>query len=118
MHFSELVKADMISKKLNMILGMKRGGVFGLDLPRAAAVNEYTMNAGTSLKWLEEWVIWDGAFRQYVRQLRKEGRPLVVMGSLNVGEGGDVMRTQCRDWQALVRQNDRGLRISETGGIF
>lgn len=64
--------------------GDQEGRVVGVEYPGAAVVNVYTMNAGAEFKRLDKRLTWDSAFRTYIRNLRREGKPVVVLGDLNV----------------------------------
>lgn len=71
--------------------GDLEGRVVGVEYPGAAVVNVYTMNAGAEFKRLDKRLTWDSAFRSYIRNLRREGKPVVVLGDLNVArEEADV----------------------------
>lgn len=64
--------------------GDLEGRVVGMEYPGAIVVNVYTMNAGQKFKRLDKRMTWDSAFRRYIRNLRREGKPVVVLGDLNV----------------------------------
>lgn len=47
-------------------------------------VNVYAVNSGVGLNRLPVRLSWDAAFRKYVRLLRSLGKPVLVVGDLNV----------------------------------
>ena len=47
-------------------------------------VNVYTPNSGEAMKRLNYRAEWDAAFRNYVAELGRHGRPVIITGDLNV----------------------------------
>lgn len=68
--------------------GDAEGRMVEITLPGLVVVNVYTMNAGSGLKRLSERMTWDSAFRRYIRVLRRGGKPVLVLGDLNVARTG------------------------------
>lgn len=64
--------------------GDPEGRIVGLEYPGAIVVNVYTMNAGQQFKRLDKRMTWDSAFRTYIHTLRQDGKPVIVLGDLNV----------------------------------
>lgn len=64
--------------------GNDEGRLVSLEFPGVWLINVYTMNSGTELKRLENRLVWDSAFRKLIRRVRRLGKPVIVMGDLNV----------------------------------
>ena len=55
-----------------------------LEYPEFFLVNVYTPNAQNELKRLSYRMSWDEAFRNYLKSLESEGKPVLLCGDLNV----------------------------------
>lgn len=83
--------SPLMQREINHRIGDQEGRFIMLEYPGVYVVNVYTMNAGTGLKRLETRMSWDSAFRKVIRNLREQGKPVVVVGDLNVArEAADV----------------------------
>lgn len=88
------------SYAMQRVIGHDVGDLEGrhimIELPGAYVVCVYTMNAGADLKRLDTRMEWDSVFRRHVRNLRSMGKPVIVLGDLNVARGVlDVHDEQC-----------------------
>ena len=60
------------------------GRVITAEFPDFQLVNVYTPNAQNELRRLDYRLAWDEAFRNYLGELEKSGKPVVFCGDLNV----------------------------------
>jgi exodeoxyribonuclease III len=60
------------------------GRVVTATFEDAVVVTVYTPNSGQELKRLDYRQEWDAAFADYVQQLAKGGKPVIICGDLNV----------------------------------
>lgn len=79
-------------------VGDDEGRIIILEYPGAYVVNVYTVNSGENLRRLPVRMSWDVAFRRCIRKLRENGKPIVIVGDLNVAQHNmdvfDPKRTQ------------------------
>lgn len=100
-------RCQLMQRQVNHPTGDEEGRMIMLEFPGVYVVNVYTMNSGTGLKRLDTRMTWDAAFRRLIRELRKEGKPVVVLGDLNVArEERDV-------WDAKSVKDKAGFSDSE-----
>ena len=64
--------------------GDREGRVITLEFPDFFLVTVYTPNAKNELARLPYRMEWDIAFRQYLKSLESEGKPVIASGDLNV----------------------------------
>lgn len=64
--------------------GDREGRVLMVEYPGMFLVNVYTVNSGNLLRRLPVRLTWDMAFRRFIRYLRDMGKPVMVVGDLNV----------------------------------
>lgn len=75
---------DGVFRSIGHSAGDAEGRVTTIRLPNLFVVCVYTMNSGLGLKRLAQRLSWDMAFRRHIRRLRLLGKPVVVLGDLNV----------------------------------
>lgn len=71
-------------RSINHEVGDMEGRMVLLQFPGVYVINVYTMNSGTELRRLDMRMSWDSAFRKMIRQVREDGKPIMVLGDLNV----------------------------------
>jgi exodeoxyribonuclease-3 len=64
--------------------GDAEGRVITLEYPSYFLVTVYTPNSKNELARLPYRMIWDEAFRTYLKDLESEGKPVITCGDLNV----------------------------------
>lgn len=89
-------------------IGDSEGRILVFEFPGAYVVNVYTVNAGAELRRLPVRLSWDMAFRRCIRQLREAGKPVIVVGDLNVAHHDiDVYDTEETSGMAGFTQEER-----------
>lgn len=84
-------EAMILQREINHEIGDTEGRFIMLEYPGVCVVNVYTMNSGDKLKRIDTRMSWDQAFRKVIHQLRRSGKPVVIVGDLNVAfEDRDV----------------------------
>lgn len=74
----------LMQRSIGDDVGDREGRLIMLEFPGVQLVNVYTMNAGTAFKRLSHRLNWDSSFRKHLRHLHSQGKPIVVLGDLNV----------------------------------
>lgn len=69
---------------INHEVGDDEARVLMMEFSAFYLVNVYTVNSGATLNRLQVRLSWDAAFRKYIRLLRSMGKPVIVVGDLNV----------------------------------
>ena len=63
----------------------REGRTITLEYEKFFLVNVYVPNSGATLKWIKYRTDeWDLDFRAYLKDLEKRGKPVVLIGDLNV----------------------------------
>lgn len=66
-----------------------------IEYPAVFLLNVYNLNSGLALKRLKIRLSWDRALRKHIRNLRAKGKPVIVVGDLNVARNQiDVYETE------------------------
>lgn len=65
-------------------LGDDEGRATTIELDNCVVMSVYSMNSGENLKRLPQRMEWDSALRRHIRHLRTQGKPMIVLGDLNV----------------------------------
>lgn len=74
----------VVQNNINHEAGDEEGRVLMFEFPGIFLVNVYTVNSGAGLRRMPVRLSWDCAFRRFIRQLRECGKPVIVVGDLNV----------------------------------
>lgn len=69
---------------INHEIGDDEARVLMMEFSAFTLVNVYTLNSGVGLNRLQVRLSWDAAFRKYIRLLRCMGKPVIVVGDMNV----------------------------------
>ncbi|CAI2359653.1 unnamed protein product [Moneuplotes crassus] len=87
----------------------KEGRTITLEYEKFYLVAVYVPNAGSSLKWLNYRVAqWDVDFRNYLKSLELKGKPVILMGDLNVAQLDiDVYNPQGYDRYPCFTEEER-----------
>lgn len=75
---------NYIYRSIGHQAGDAEGRVTTIVLEGCFVVCVYVMNSGKDLKRLNQRMAFDSVFREHVRMLRSLGRPVLVLGDLNV----------------------------------
>eukprot|EP00178_Gracilaria_changii_P015688 TRINITY_DN439_c1_g1_i1.p1 TRINITY_DN439_c1_g1~~TRINITY_DN439_c1_g1_i1.p1 ORF type:complete len:333 (-),score=75.89 TRINITY_DN439_c1_g1_i1:58-1056(-) len=78
------VPIRVCQRKINHVVGDEEGRMVMIEYPCLFVINVHNMHSGRALQRLSTRLSWEQALRKHIRNVRHMGKPLLLLGNLNV----------------------------------